>query len=282
MQPTAKPPELFDRDLLLQRRQRAATAPVDFLQIEIATQLQERLIEVNRRFTTPLIIGPASPGFREIVGLTDAPHISDDPTLNIGRAAHDLVIHAFSLHATNDPVGQMIQSRLALQPDGLFIGILFAGRTLHELRAALAEAEAEVTGGLSPRVAPMGDLRDLGGLLQRAGFALPVADTVTLNTSYPSMLHLMHDLRFMGETNVMRARHRAPMRRSLLTRAKEIYHQSFPVEGQRIAATFEVAFLTGWCPSADQPKPLRPGSAQARLADALGTAETKLNEDDNG
>ena len=282
MQPTAKPPKLFDRDLLLQRRKRAATEPVDFLHVEIADQLQERLTEVNRRFTSPAVIGPVDKKFCMVAGLKDAQHFSDDPTLTLGNAKHDLVIHAFSLHSANDPVGQMIQSRLALKPDGLFVGILFAGRTLQELRTALAQAETEILGGLSPRVAPMADLRDLGGLLQRAGFALPVADTVTMNTSYQTPQRLMHDLRFMGETNVMHARHRIPMRRALLNRAVEIYRQKFPASNNRIKATFEIAFLTGWYPSADQPKPLRPGSAQARLADALGTAETKLNEDDNG
>lgn len=282
MQPTAKPPELFDRDLLLQRRHRAANAPVDFLHIEVADQLKERLIEVNRRFTKPAIIGPVDENFCIAAGLQQVDRKPDAPLLALDEASHDLVIHAFSLHAANDPVGQMIQSRLALRPDGLFIGILFAGRTLHELRACLAEAESQISGGLSPRVSPMADLRDLGGLLQRAGFALPVADIVTLKTSYQTPLHLMHDLRFMGESNVMQARSRKPMRRDLLARACEIYQQSFPAKDGRIEATFEIAFLTGWCPSADQPKPLRPGSAQARLADALGTAETRLNEDKNG
>lgn len=282
MQPTANPPELFDRDLLLQRRKRASKAPADFLQLEIADQLKERLIEVNRPFTSPAIIGPVGENFRVAAGLQGATCLQDDPTLTLGIAAHDLIIHAFSLHSANDPVGQMIQSRRALKPDGLFIGILFTGRTLHELRASLAEAETQLTGGLSPRVSPMADLRDLGGLLQRAGFALPVADTVTLNTSYESPLKLMHDLRHMAETNIMFARRHVPMRRDVLMRAIEIYQQNFGATDGRVNATFEVAFLTGWCPSPIQPKPLRPGSAQARLADALGVAETKFKRDNNG
>ncbi len=281
MQP-ARPPELFDRDLLVQRRRRAARAPVDFLWREIADQLQERLTEVNRRFTRPALVGPVPPEFARIAGI-EAPVLAEDtPTLALGRGAHDLVLHAFSLHHANDPVGQLIQSRLALAADGLFVGILFTGRTLAELRAALAEAETEVTGGLSPRVAPMGDIRDLGSLLQRAGFALPVADTILLTVTYETPLHLMRDLRGMGETNVMHARRRTPMPRRLLERACEIYTRHYLTDTGRIRASFEIAFLTGWAPAATQPQPLRPGSARMRLADALGTDETRLREDDNG
>jgi hypothetical protein len=282
MQPTARPPELFDRDLLLQRRLRASRAPVDFLRLEVADQLKERLEEVNRPFKSPVIVGPVDAKFAEASGLGGARIVPDEPVLPLERSAHDLVVHAFSLHSDNDPVGQLVQSRLALVPDGLFIGILFAGQTLHELRASLAQAETEVTSGLSPRVAPMADIRDLGGLLQRAGFALPVADTATLKVTYETPLHLMRDLRGMGETNVMRDRRKVAMRRNLLSRASEIYREAFAVEVGQIVATFEVAFLTGWAPSASQPQPLRPGSARMRLAEALGTDETELNEDENG
>ena len=166
-----------------------------------------------------------------------------------------------------------MQIRRALRPDGLMIAALFGGRTLHELRSSLAEAEVHTTGGLSPRVAPMGDIRDLGALVQRAGFAMPVADSERFEVSYRSPLHLMRELRAMGETNILAQRRRVPLRRDTLARACEIYASSFPAEGGRITATFEIVFLTGWAPAEGQPKPLRPGSATARLADALGSSE---------
>jgi hypothetical protein len=144
---------------------------------------------------------------------------------------------------------------------------------LHELRSSLAEAEVETTGGLSPRVAPMGDLRDLGALLQRAGFAMPVADAERLTVSYLSPLHLMRELRAMGETSILAGRRRSPMRRDTLARACEIYADAFPAGDGRVSATFEIVFLTGWAPAEGQPRPLRPGSATARLAEALGAAE---------
>ena len=155
---------------------------------------------------------------------------------------------------------------------------LFGGETLAELRAALTEAEVAVTGGLSPRVAPMGELRDLGGLLQRGGLALPVADSRRFDVTYASALHLMRDLRAMGETNVLRARLRVPTRRAVMLRAAEIYAARYPAPGGRVRATFEVVFLTGWAPGPDQPRPLRPGTARARLADALGVPERPAGE----
>jgi hypothetical protein len=159
---------------------------------------------------------------------------------------------------------------------------MFGGETLHELRAALAAAEVEILGGLSPRVAPMGEIRDLGGLLQRAGFALPVADAERFDVTYATPLDLMRDLRAMGETNVMRARLARPMRRDMLARACEIYTDRFALPDGRIPATFEVLFLTGWAPAPSQQQPLRPGSAKARLADALGVAERGAGEKAGG
>jgi hypothetical protein len=155
---------------------------------------------------------------------------------------------------------------------------MFGGQTLHELRACLAEAEAELTGGLSPRVLPMGEIRDLGGLLGRAGFALPVADSFTKTVLYTDALHLMRDLRAMGESNALAARLRRPTRRSVLLRAAEIYQNRFATPDGRIPATFEIICLTGWTPHDSQQKPLRPGSAAARLADALNAAETPLSD----
>jgi len=202
----------------------------------------------------------------------DAVCVADTPVLDLEQGAHDLVIHAMSLHWADDPVGQIIQCRRALRPDGLFLAATLGGETLQELRAALAQAETELTGGLSPRVAPMAEIRDMGALLQRAGLALPVADRMPRRVRYPDMYRLMADLRAMGETNALAARHKIAPPRGLFPRAARIYADAFPDE-DGVAATYETIFLTGWAPSDDQPKPLRPGSAQARLADALGVAE---------
>ena len=182
------------------------------------------------------------------------------------------------LHWADDPVGQLIQARRALRPDGLFLGVMFGGETLHELRASLAQAEADLFGGLSPRVAPMAEIRDLGALLQRAGYALPVADSVRLTASYASPLQLMKELRFMGEGNALHSRRRTPSSRALFARACEIYVESYGDKDGRVPATFELIVLTGWAPDSSQPQPLRPGSASQRLADVLGAEETKLKD----
>ena len=189
--------------------------------------------------------------------------------LGLTPGGHDLVIHALSLHWANDPVGQLVQCRHALRPDGLLIAVLFGGQTLHELRSVLAEAETRVTGGLSPRVAPMGEIRDLGGLLQRAGFALPVADATTLTVSYAGLPDLTQDLRGMGEGNALAARLRRPTRPGIFAKAEKIYRTAFGTPDGRIPATFDIVTLTGWAPAPDQPKPLRPGSATHRLGDVL-------------
>jgi len=229
---------------------------------------------VKKSFTAPVVIA----GIAQIwhSNFPEARVIADSDTLSLEQEAQDLVIHAMSLHWANDPVGQLIQARRALKPDGLFLGVLFGGTTLHELRTALAQAEADLTGGLSPRIAPMGEIRDLGALLQRAGFALPVADSLPLRVTYESPLHLMRDLRAMGEANALNARTHRPMSKALVSRASDIYRSAFGLPDGRIPATFDLIFLSGWCPDASQPQPLRPGSASARLADALGTKETRL------
>ena len=259
------PPEIFDRAAIKAHRARAAAEPALFLHDAAAEMIEERLKEVNRSFTDPVVVTPfAGPWSRF------GPVIGDGETLDLAVAAHDLVIHGLCLHLSNDPVGQLIQCRRALRPDGLLLAVLFGGQTLSELRAALAEAEAEVTGGLSPRVAPMGEIRDLGALIGRAGLALPVADSVSVPVEYGSFTRLCHDLRAMGETNPLTQRLRRPTRRSLFDRAEALYPRN---PAGRLPATFEIVTLTGWSPSADQPRPLRPGSAAARLADALGVAE---------
>ncbi|SFS19687.1 hypothetical protein SAMN05444714_2303 [Yoonia litorea] len=267
-------PQITDRAALSRNRARAEPEAL-FLQEHAADELQERLNEVNRTFKSVAIV-TGFPRFWQD-RFPDAKVITDTETLDLSQGAHDLVIHAMSLHWANDPVGQLVQCRHALTPDGLLLCIFLGGQTLHELRASLAEAEANVTGGLSPRIAPMGEIRDLGGLLQRAGFALPVADSTHLTASYVNAFHLMHDLRKMGENNALSDRIRHMTRRNVLTEAACIYADNFRNDDNRVDATFEFITLTGWSPDASQPQPLRPGSATARLADALGTQETPLD-----
>ena len=202
----------------------------------------------------------------------------DAITAFVAYVAHDLIVHAMCLHWANDPVGQLIQCRRTLRPDGLFLGILLGGETLSELRMALAQAETRETGGLSPRIAPMAEIRDLGALLQRAGFALPVTDLVPLTAAYRDLTHLMHDLRAMAETNALSARLRRATRRSVFRTAQTIYAAMHATPEGRLTATFELVCLTGWAPDESQPKPLRPGSAKSRLADALATKENPLSD----
>ena len=266
-------PKLTDRKALTLHRNRAVQAPVTFLHDAIVDELKERLAEVNKAFNEPLLIGNVTPAFNGLY--PSAPRILDDPELAVTQAEHDLVLHLLGLHWADDPVGQLVQSRLALKPDGLFIGVMFGGTTLHELRACLAETEANLTGGLSPRILPMADLRDLGGLLQRAGFALPVADSLTFTVRYPTLAKLIHDLRGMGETNALADRSRRPTSKRLMLETEALYRRNFEDDGF-LQATFEVIFLTGWSPSEDQPKPLRPGSANSRLSEALGVTETPI------
>lgn len=262
--------KLTDRHALKAHRSRASFQDA-FLHEEAAFEIKERLKEVNKSFTSPVVVGsPQSP----IAGLfPEAPVLPDSLDLGGERGAHDLAVHALALHWADDPVGQLVQSRLLLQPDGLFIGAMFAGQTLQELRTALAEAESRVSGGLSPRVLPMADLRDLGGLMQRAGFALPVADSRRVTVRYRNLAALVQDLRSMGETNALEARNRKAPSRELFRAAEDTYRTHFSDDEGYLIATFEIVFLTGWAPDESQPKPLRPGSAQARLADALGTSE---------
>ncbi|MEE9388233.1 MAG: SAM-dependent methyltransferase [Paracoccaceae bacterium] len=269
------PPDLTDRSALLRNRARAMAAPAMFLQHEAVDEVKQRLEMVNRTFTSPAIVSGFPNYWADVI---PGAHMCDDnDVLDLTPQAHDLVVHAMAMHWANDPVGQLVQARRALKPDGLFLGVMFGGQTLSELRLALAEAETAVTGGLSPRVAPMGEIRDLGALLQRAGFALPVADALTLSVSYATLPDLMRDLRAMGEANALAARNRRPLRRAVLEQTGEIYRRTFGVKG-RLPATFELIVLTGWAPSDDQPQPLRPGSANTRLADALNTQELPLGE----
>ena len=267
-------PQLTDPAALARNRQRAARAPELFLHELVADEVQDRLAEVNRTFTDmavvtafPQVWQPRLPGARMV---------AEGEVLDLAPGSQDLVVHALALHWANDPVGQIIQCARALRPDGLFIAALFGGQTLAELRAVLAEAEAALTGGLSPRVLPMGEIRDLGALLQRAGLALPVADSLVQKASYRDALHLMHELRAMGEGNALHGRLRRFTARGVMARAAALYADHYPDAGGRIRATFELVFLTGWKPHDSQQKPLRPGSAAQRLADALNVDEGVL------
>ena len=199
--------------------------------------------------------------------------LADEERLPFAPGSLDLIISSLSLHWANDVIGALVQARLALRPDGLFIGALFGGATLTELRQSLTAAELELTGGAGPRVSPFADPSDAAGLLQRAGFALPVADVDRVTVRYDHPLKLMTDLRRMGETSVLAERHPRPLTRRVLARAFEIYQQNFADPDGRLPATFEILTLTGWSPSETQQKPLRPGSAKMRLADALGGEE---------
>lgn len=269
-------PLLTDRPALERNRARALAmpGPALFLHETAIDEVKERLETVNRTFTDAAVVT----GFPALwqQALPWARMVPDAEVLDLAPASMDLVVHGMAMHWANDPVGQIVQCRRALRPDGLFLALLFGGQTLQELRAALAEAEAEVTGGLSPRVLPMGEIRDVGALLQRAGLALPVADSFTQTVSYRDAFHLMQDLRAMGEGNALAGRLRHPTRRAILLRAAQVYAKAHAGPDGRIPASFEVLCLTGWAPHDSQQKPLRPGSAQQRLAEALNTAELPL------
>lgn len=271
-------PLMTDRAALERYRARVRRMddPALFLHEEAAFEVQDRLLEVNRTFTAPAVVSPFPQVWQN--ALPNAVVVNDDDVLGLKQGAHDLVVHGLCLHWANDPVGQLVQCRHALKPDGLLIAILYGGQTLQELRAALAEAETRVSGGLSPRVLPMGEIRDLGALLQRAGFALPVADSAARTVTYQTPFHLMRDLRAMGEGNALHHRRRVTPSRDLFAQAAAIYQDTYGTDDGRIPATFETIFLTGWSPDASQPQPLRPGSASQRLADALNTTETNLND----
>ncbi len=291
--------EMFDsRQQKIQRDRAVRLGFVDkgaFLHQHVAEQIGERVADVTRPFTRAIVIGSGGGVHaRALAGraakiqqielsssmakAAGAEHVDDIDTLALDQHQADLVISALEMHALNDPVGHLIQMRRALKPDGLMIAALFGGETLNELRASFAEAEVKTVGGLSPRVAPMAEVRDLGGLLQRAGFAMPVADVERYTVAYKSAQDLMHDLRLMGETNIQTARRRETLRRDTLAAVEQIYASNFPSESGGITATFDVVFLTGWSPAAGQPQPLRPGTAKARLADALGSTEQSTGE----
>lgn len=281
-------PLVFDRPLVRRRLSRALRQGyADFLLDRAVEDMEERLSTVLRPFPLALDVGTPTPAAaqalrrsgraEEVVRLSPAPEPGsvwgDEERLPFSGGRFDLVVSLLALQAVNDLPGALIQIRRALKPDGLFMGALLGGATLNELRQAFTQAEAELEGGVSPRVAPFADLRDIGGLLQRAGFALPVTDTDILRVRYADPFALMRDLRRMGLTNALSDRRKTPLRRETLFRAAAVYAERFADPDGRIPATFEIVWLSGWTPHESQQKPLRPGSARMRLADALGVKE---------
>lgn len=275
-------PHIFDRKARALRRARAAKIPgQSFLVLEAAAGVAERAGAANRRFHNALEIGSPDAAFDLMSPLAGAwmrAALSESETLDLPQQSFDLAVSVLTLHAVNDLPGVLIQIRRALKPDGLFVAALFAGDTLKELRESLAAGEEEIAGGASPRVAPFADVRDLGGLLQRAGFNLPVADTERTTVRYCEFNTLISDLRAAGETNALVNRTRKPLRRDVLAASLAHYSSNQAEEDDRLRATFDIVYLTGWAPHESQQKPLRPGSAKARLADALGTVEQKAGD----
>lgn len=282
-------PSLFDRSL--QRRRliralRSETGYSDFLLSRVVEDLVDRLAAVKRNFNVMLDLGTPVPAVAAALSrLNPAGSVvraspvsgpegrgtvaADEELLPFARESFDLVASILAMQNVNDLPGAFVQVRRILKPDGLFLAAFFGGETLKELRAAFAQAESEIDGGISPRISPFVDLRDLGGLLQRAGFALPVADVDRVTVRYGSPLSLMRDLRGMGLTNTLTERSRRPLRRATLLRACEVYFERFADKDGRLPATFDILWLSGWAPHESQQKPLRPGSARTRLADVL-------------
>jgi SAM-dependent methyltransferase len=267
-------PHLFDRALLRARMDRARRAgPVTFLLDRVAEDMADRLQAVTRGFTDAaeiwspgeLLRKPLADRFQSIVRI--APDESE--TLPLEPESLDLALSALALQFVNDLPGVLAQIRRALKPDGLLLAAMIGGDTLTELRQSFAAAEAECEGGVSPRVAPFADLRDIGGLLQRAGLALPVTDVDRVVVRYDSAFALMADLRRMGATNILIERRRTPTRRATMLRMAQIYAERFADPDGRIRATFDVIWLSGWAPHDSQPKPLRPGSAKTSLEAAV-------------
>jgi NADH dehydrogenase [ubiquinone] 1 alpha subcomplex assembly factor 5 len=294
------PPQIFDSGLLRTRRNRVAAdaALHDFLLHRVAEDFAERLSVVRRNFSSALNLGAhhgvlsrrlrALPNVSQMIDLdsaerllsqADGPRVlANEDTLPCAPQSLDLVVSGLALHLVNDLPGTLAQVQRALKPDGLFLAALLGGETLKELREAWLVAEDEVCGGASPRVAPFADVRDLGALLQRAGFALPVADSDVVRVTYATPLALMREIKATGASNMLVSRRRVPVTKTLLARACEVYAERFGLPDGRVTATFEIITLTAWSPHDSQQKPLQPGSAKRRLADALGVTETSAGE----
>jgi SAM-dependent methyltransferase len=282
---------IFNRQLLRQRQRRAQVlGPATFLLDRVAEEMGERLSVVVRQFERAVDLGTPTDALRRVLvgggkagDVIGADRLAiDEEALPFAEASLDLVVSALALQFVNDLPGTLIQIRRALKPDGLLLAAMIGGESLSELREAFAEAESEIEGGISPRVSPFADIRDLGALLQRAGFALPVVDSDRVIVRYDNPLALMRDLRAMGATNVLTERRRTPLKRATLQRMLEIYAKRFADADGRLRATFEIVWLTGWAPHESQQKPLRPGSATQRLADALGAREIPAGDKAGG
>lgn len=280
--PNETAPRLFDRSLLRQRQQRAVQlGPASFLLDRVAEDLAERLHAVLREFSNGVDLGTPGDQLREAIGagvkqLTAVSlPVSDSEALALVPDSIDLAVSALALQFVNDLPGVLAQTRRALKPDGLLLAAIVGGETLTELRQSFAAAEAEIEGGASPRVAPFADLRDVGALLQRAGFALPVTDVDRVIVRHDNAFALMQDLRRMGATNVLTERRRTPLRRATLLRMAHIYAERFADPDGRIRATFDIVWMSGWAPHESQQKPLKPGSAKMSLADAIKRREPK-------
>ena len=285
---------VFDRALVRRRRDRAVAEFTDhaFLFEEIADRLADRLEDVIRPFPLALDVGchdgamgrilqgrkgidrlvacDLSPDFARAAGGPGNPTVAaDEEFLPFAPGSFDLVVSNLSLHWVNDLPGALVQIRQALKPDGFFCASMLGGQTLAELRRCLFEAEMEVSGGVSPRVSPFAEIKDAGGLLQRAGFALPVVDSDVITVTYSDAFALMRELRGMGETNAVLARRKVPATRSMLFDAAQRYAQLYAEPDGRIPVTFEVLYLAGWSPHESQQQPLKPGSGQIPLGDAL-------------
>lgn len=299
VQAMANNPHPFDRHLLRARRNRASRTltEADFLLQRATDEFADRLRATNRQFETVLNLGAHSgdmsrtlaPHFADMpismdlsprmVADAPAPRLAgDEEALPFAPESLDLVLSALSLHWVNDLPGSLLQVRKALKPDGLFMGALFGGSTLHELRDVMMQAETEVCGGVSPRIAPFADVKDMGHLMQRAGFALPVTDADVVTVRYDTAFHLFKDLKAMGETSILNDRRRTPTTFALLRRAAEIYQDRFADENGRLPATFEIIYMTGWAPHESQQKPMRPGTAKLSLAEALKNQESGNDE----
>ncbi len=251
-----------------------------FLHDWAARHIHDRLGDIKRTYTSGLKIGVRDtidlPCPFVTLDITQSDVIGDEEYLPFAAHSFDLVTSSLSLHTVNDLPGSLIQIRRTLKPDGLFMAAILGGETLYELRHCLQQAEMDITSGLSPRVAPFADKQQMGALMQRAGYSLPVIDSDIVTVTYPTLTKLFHDLRGMGETSMMAARRKTFTSRALFTRAEELYRQNYAEPDGALRASFEIIFLLGWAPHDSQQKPLKPGSAQSRLADVLSTRETGL------
>ena len=263
---------LVDRKALEMSRSRVIGRDECFLHDLVISEIKDRIQNINRDFQLIAIVTGLPAPWRK--AFPKATIIEDKEKLNLSQSYYDLVIHGMALHWANDPIGQLIQARLALKNDGLMIAACLGGTTLNELRSVLTEAETTLMNGIHPRFMPLAEIRDLGSIMQRAGFALPVADSSITKFLYKDFYALLHDLRLTAETNVLVDRNKYFSRRDIFELASELYQKRFFRSDEMLSATYEHIYLTGWAPDTSQQKPLRPGSAKVRLADALGTRET--------